>query len=160
MPRHDYRCPSCAGQLRDIVRSIGVGAQADPPLCPECQLPMEWIPSVGRMDAYEPFQEFDQVIDQRGTTVHIDSLRKLRQVEKAAEQRAKDGTGQPLVWRDYSQDHSNQDVHTLLPFPDQSVRKTTHRGEPFTKRVGDEVARDHDYPDLDQVQAVRASLKE
>jgi len=51
--------------------------------------------------------------DGRNRPVQIDSLHKLRQVEREAEQMARNGDGQPLVWRRYAQDGSNRDVPTL-----------------------------------------------
>ncbi len=51
--------------------------------------------------------------DGRGHRVQVDSLHKLRQVEREAEQAFKNGEGQPMVFRRWSQDPSNRDQPTL-----------------------------------------------
>ena len=51
--------------------------------------------------------------DGRGTPVHIDSLHKLRQVERESEVHARNGEGQPMVFRRWAQDGSNHDQPTL-----------------------------------------------
>lgn len=51
--------------------------------------------------------------DGRGTPVHIDSLRKLRQVERESEVHTRNGEGQPMVFRRWAQDGSNRDQPTL-----------------------------------------------
>ena len=66
------------------------------------------------MDAYEPFQEFE-VRDGQNHLVTVDSLAKLRKIERESEQQYRNGEGQPLVWRRYSQDPSNHDVSALHP---------------------------------------------
>lgn len=81
---------------------------------------MSWVPQVSRMDAGSgpSFTAFDQEILQPDGThkrVHISSLHQLRQVETDSMTRARNGEGQPLCWRDYSQNRSNQQVHTLMP---------------------------------------------
>ena len=116
MPLHDYRCPACARIARDVYRAVTVGAAGDPPTCILCDRLMVWIPQVGAIDAKEPFQQF-QVYDGRNRPVTIDSLRQLRRVEAESERMARNGEGQPMVWRHYSQDASNADVHTLARDP-------------------------------------------
>ena len=110
MALHNYVCPACAHVLEDVNVPCSIGAQAGAPECPEDGRRMEWIPQIGRVDAYEPFHEFD-VKDGRGQTIHIDSLRKLRQVERESEAMARNGEGQPMVWRQYSQSRSNRDAN-------------------------------------------------
>ncbi len=109
---HDYVCDRCGHALTDVYRPVSVRASDDRPKCPHCCRLMDWIPQVGRMDAYEPNAEFDHVLKD-GTTVHIDSLAKLRAVERDSEQRARNGEGEQLRWRDYSQDKSNTDAHSF-----------------------------------------------
>lgn len=127
MPLHDYVCRTCQIVQADVYRSIDQGAQGTPPVCPRCDQPMRWIPQVGRMDAGSgsSFTAFDtDVLQPDGShrTVHIDSLRKLRQVERETEIAARNGEGQPLRWRDYSQDRSNADVNLFGPDPAQQAR--------------------------------------
>lgn len=148
MALHDYQCPVCGHIKRDVNVPISVGAQKGAPLCPHrCQryehlgpywVYMEWIPQVGRIDALESFQEFT-VEGPRGEPIRIDSLRKLRQVERLSEQGERNGEGTKMVWRDYSQDASNKDRHALTnQTPDQmadprgaqpSIRSALRKGK-------------------------------
>ena len=112
MALHDFWCQVCGQLLVDVNVPISIGATAGAPL--HCGRPAAWIPQVGRMDAYEPFQEFE-ARDGQNRPVLVDSLHKLRQVERASEQDYRNGEGQPLVWRSYSNDRSNRDVHALAP---------------------------------------------
>jgi hypothetical protein len=79
---------------------------------------MTWIPAAPGMHYGDvkgaAFRSFDTT-DGRGRPVHIDSLRKLRRVERESEQMYRDGVGQPMVFRRYAQDASNRDQHTLHP---------------------------------------------
>src|SRR5262245_3582637 len=109
---HDFFCGTCGQVLVDVNVPIAIGAVKGAPL--HCGQVTSWIPQVGRMDAYEPFQEFE-CRDGRNNPVVVDSLHKLRQIERDSEQRYRDGEGQPLVWRHYSNDRSNRDVHALHP---------------------------------------------
>jgi hypothetical protein len=121
---------------RDVYRSIVDGATLHPPSCPKCAHdPMAWIPAVGSMDAYEPFQAFETT-DGRGNPVTITSLRKLRQVERESEQAERNGEGQRMVWRQYSQDPSNRHSHTLMPSdPTPKITGKTRRGEPLVREI-------------------------
>lgn len=129
MALHDFWCQVCGEVLLDVNVPIDIGAMKGAPL--HCDRPAAWIPQVGRMDAYEPFQRFE-ARDGQNTRVTIDSLAKLRQVERESEQQYRNGEGQPLVWRHYSNDRSNRDVHALHP--------TWHGGEApdpaFVKKHG------------------------
>lgn len=108
MPRNDFACPSC-GKVEEHTYPVVECAKR--PICLSCFHLMEWLPPHVRMDAYEPFQEF--TVHHGGRPVLVDSLSKLRAVERESEVMARNGEGQPLVWRAYSQDRSNNDVHTL-----------------------------------------------
>ena len=112
MALHDFYCQVCGQVLVDVNVPIAIGAAAGAP--EHCGRPTSWIPQVGRMDAYEPFQEFE-TYDGQNRKVTVDSLHKLRQIEQQSEADARNGDGQPMVWRRYSQDHSNRDVNTLAP---------------------------------------------
>ena len=117
MPLHDYRCPVDGTILRDQWRTAKEGAEADLPLCQLCLTSgstqyMRPVPAVGAMDAKEPFQRFT-TYDGQNRPVVIDSLKKLREVEKQSEQQFRDGTGQPVVFRAYSNEPSNMDQSAL-----------------------------------------------
>jgi hypothetical protein len=117
---HDYWCTACGQVLVDINIPIDLGAVRGAPR--HCDRPMSWIPQVGRMDASAGpgFQAFT-ARDGQNKEVVVDSLHKLRTIERESEQQYHDGAGQPLVWRAYSNDRSNRDVHALHP--------TWHGGE-------------------------------
>lgn len=123
MALHDYWCAVCGQLTPDVYRSVEVGAQADPPL--HCGKPMAWIPGIGRMDAScgPGFQAFD-TYDGRNQKVRIDSLHKLRQVEREAEQASRNGEGQPMIFRRWAQDGSNRDQPTLSRSYDGSEQAT------------------------------------
>lgn len=126
MPHHDLVCLVCLAErpntylpLRQLAVPEDHGGYlvrqtVDFPIC--CGVPMAYdLPHVV-MDAKEPFQEFEVEVPQPDGThkaVLVDSLRKMRQIEHETEGRAKNGEGQPMIWRDYSQDQSNFDKHTL-----------------------------------------------
>jgi hypothetical protein len=112
MALHDFFCNVCGQLLVDVNIPIDLGAIRGAP--EHCGKPCIWIPQVGRMDAYEPFQEFE-ARDGQNQPVLVDSLAKLRKIERESEQQYRNGEGQPLVWRRYSNDHSNRDVHALHP---------------------------------------------
>jgi len=109
---HDFWCPRCGQVLVDVNVPVAIGAVKGAP--EHCGRTSIWIPQVGRMDAYEPFQEFE-TRDGANNPVVVDSLHKLRQIERESEQQYRNGEGQPLVWRHYSNDKSNRDVHALHP---------------------------------------------
>lgn len=117
MALHDYRCDACCSTLVDYYVPMQVGATVGAPNCPICDQPMHWIPAVGRMDANTGMKAFTIEETVRGQTVRteISNLSDLRRVEREHEQLARNGEGRPLIWRDYSNDRSNGDVHTLVP---------------------------------------------
>lgn len=112
MALHDFYCSWCGQVLVDVNIPIALGAVQGAP--EHCGRTATWIPQVGRMDAYEPFQEFT-VRDGQNREVTVESLRQLRTIERESEQQYRNGEGQPLVWRAYANDRSNKDVHALHP---------------------------------------------
>ena len=114
MALHDFFCGTCGQLLVDINVPIALGAIRGAPL--HCDRPMSWIPQVGRMDAANGpgFTAFE-TRDGQNRPVVVDTLAKLRAVERESEQHYRNGEGQPLVWRRYSNDPSNRDVHALHP---------------------------------------------
>lgn len=126
MPVLDLACTVCGLVLRDTylplyqlpeprrVDGYTVRQDFDRPL--HCGQVMTIIPPRVTVDALEPMQEFAVTVEdgKGGWKVEtIDSLTKLRRVEAESETRARNGEGRPMVWRDYSNDRSNKDVHTL-----------------------------------------------
>jgi len=115
MPLHDFYCPICNAVHPDVYVPVAIGAAAGAPPC-DCGRTMIPIPAAPALHYGDvkgaAFKAFNTT-DGRGQPVRIDSLQKLRQVEKESEQMARDGVGQPMVWRRYAQGKSNQDQPTL-----------------------------------------------
>lgn len=144
MPLHDFWCPTCGQVLLDQYVPVAIGATAGAPThCGQPTMPIPAAPALhyGSVKT-AAFQAFDTT-DGRGNPVHIDSLRKLRQVEREAEQAYRNGEGQPMVFRRFSQDPSNRDQPTLS--------KTYNGGEQPTKeaahRFGSTLRKSVDAPD-------------
>jgi hypothetical protein len=142
MALHDFWCQVCGQVLTDVNVPIDLGARAGAP--EHCGQKTAWIPAVGRMDAYEPFQEF-VARDGANREVVVDSLRTLRKVERESEQLARNGEGQPVAWRRYSQDKSNWDVHTLQPHFDYGEKPNPEAVKKFGLRRLGTVEPDHSY---------------
>jgi len=123
VPLHDFHCAACGLILQDQYRSIEVGGQGYLPRCQRCGEIMEWIIPVVAMDvggvkgaAFKAFTIHRQVPTREGlmqVEEQIDSVHKLRQIEKDSEQRYRDGEGEPLRFRGYNQDASNKDVNSF-----------------------------------------------
>jgi hypothetical protein len=114
MALHDMYCSRCGQVLTDIHVPVAIGATAGAP--DHCGVKMTPIPGIGSMDIgavkTAGFRGFDTT-DGRGNPVRVDSLHKLRQVERESEQAYRNGEGQPMVWRRWAQDGSNADQPTL-----------------------------------------------
>ena len=100
MALHDFWCRVCGQVLRDVNVPVAIGANAGAP--DHCGQSTAWIPGATAMDVggvkTAGFRAFDTT-DGRGEPVHIDSLRKLRQVKRESEVHARNGEGQPMVFR-------------------------------------------------------------
>jgi hypothetical protein len=107
---------------------------------------MAWLPGTTAMDVggvkTAGFRAFETT-DGRGDPVQIDSLRKLRQVERESEVHTRNGEGQPLIFRRWAQGDSNKDQPTLS--------KDYRGGEQPTKaaahRFGSTLKRSTEVPD-------------
>lgn len=123
MPWADYECPGCPGLIRNHRFSAALGAKASAPLCPVCEIYMEPIPAIGRMDvggvkgaSFQAFEISRLVPSRHGMveqTERIDSVHKLRAVERDSEQRYRDGEGEPVRFRAWNQDRSNLSVSSF-----------------------------------------------
>jgi hypothetical protein len=111
---HDFWCQVCGEVFLDVNVPVEVGATRGAPV--HCDRPAAWLPQVGRMDAGNGpgFRGF-KAYDGQNRPVEVTSLRQLRAIERESEQDSKDGRGQPIVWRRYSQDRSNRHTHALAP---------------------------------------------
>lgn len=121
MALHDFQC-ACGALRRDVNVPIAVGAGKAVVLCTACGVRMDWVPAIGRMDAGSGpgFKDFD-CYDGRNQPVHVSSLAQLRAIEKESEQLHRNGEGQQMVWRDYSNDRSQTHKHTLMENPETPV---------------------------------------
>lgn len=125
MPQQHYRCPNC-GTIDLITYTVADTTGPDwPPTCttPECfdvrmeMFPMQMLTDL-RTDGegekqFQKFGVWREVPTKQGRTQvyeEIDSLHKLRQIEKDSEQRYRDGEGEPLRFRMAAQNRSNKDV--------------------------------------------------
>lgn len=110
MALHDY--VHCTTVVVDQVRTAAEGPYANPPRCPECGQPMEWLPGTTAMDVGgvkgAAFRAFD-TFDAQNRPVRVTNLRDLRRLERESEQAYRNGEGQPLNFRAWSQDRSNRD---------------------------------------------------
>ncbi len=127
MPLHDFYCAVCGIVRLDIYVSVQTKASDGAPSCPGCTQPMTWIAAAPAVHygsvKTAAFKAFDTT-DGRGNKVHIDSLRKLRQVERESEQAFKNGEGQPMVFRAWSQSRGNRLDSALHPSYDGSEQPT------------------------------------
>lgn len=118
MPLHDFYCPRCNAILPDRYVPVAERASdaAAAARCETCGGALVWIPAAPAVHYGSvktcAFKAFDTT-DGYGRPVHIDSLQKLRRVEREAEQAFRNGEGQPMIWRHYAQDKSNRDQPTL-----------------------------------------------
>jgi hypothetical protein len=136
MAWHDFWCQLCGQVLVNVDVPAAIGARLGAPL--HCGQPTSWLPAVGRMDASSGpgFEAFD-AYDGQNRPVRVDSLKKLRDIERQSEVDARNGLGQPIVWRRFSQDRSNHDVHSLAP--------TFHQERPdpaYVKKFAPAIKRD------------------
>lgn len=89
-----------------------------------CATPMAYRPPRVVMDAKEPFQRFDVQVRQRDDTyktVSVDSVAKMRTLERESEQCARNGEGEAIRFRMWSQNASNGDVNAFGPDPSQPL---------------------------------------
>jgi hypothetical protein len=103
---------------------------------------MNYIPMIGAIDAKEPFQRFE-TFDGQNRPVVVDSLKKLRQIEKESEQQYRNGEGQPIVFRKWSNDNSNKDQSALHKNWDGGEQPT----DDAKRRFGSSLKKSVDAPD-------------
>ena len=104
MPIHDYSCDTCKTEVRDHYLPR---LNSTTPICSACNTPMvrEWTTN----RTHRIFQVFDFTLDS-GKVISIDSLAKLRKVEKSTTDAYHRGEPvRPFIFRHYSQDPTNKD---------------------------------------------------
>ncbi len=150
MALHDFECPACGHLLRDYNVPIALGAVKGAPMCPGTwhdEVRMDWIPQIGRVDALGPMQEFE-IYDGRGQRVVVESLRQMRRIERESEQHARNGEGQRMAWRAYSNDDSNRHDHLFTKDTSRAMDHDLHEtqdrevgfaGHPVRTRAGESI---------------------
>jgi hypothetical protein len=138
----------------NVMVPAAIGQKAGAPL--HCGVPATPIPGIGRMDygavKGAGFKSF-HTTDARGNPVFIDSTHKLRQVERESEVAARNGEGQPMVWRRWSQDQSNLDQPTLSKNyygGDAPTAEAKHRFGSTLRKSGTDAEGQLTNPDLDR----------
>lgn len=137
MALHDFHCAGCDLDILDVNVPIALGARAAEVRCPQCDQPAEWVPQVGRMDNYDVNGSFTTTVRQPDGSykpVTVSGLSGIRKLERETEQAYRNGEGQPMRWRAYSQDRGNQYENSFGPDPSQKPTRTTVRGEKLTVR--------------------------
>lgn len=159
--RHDFQCPLCAGLLLDHVGATPVTDPSRNPKCPYHIWPfggvrMDWIPQA-KFSGFSDGQSSGGRADPTKVTIPVEdpgsptgfrmetisSLADIRRLERESGQRERNGEGRQMVWRDYSQDSTHRDVHTLGADPSRAPAKTLTSGAPVTVRRGSAVTAQH-----------------
>lgn len=164
---HDLRCTVCGYIHEDVDIPVAVGARfycqvhrcaqvittySDDGAWPVCRGPLEPVPAAhfsGFNDSGAgSFAKFTtQVEDPRSPSgwreITVGSLADIRREERESEQRARNGEGQQLIWRDYSQSASNRDKHTMMDDPSMKAPKFYSNGTPVRVRRGAPVIAEH-----------------
>lgn len=151
MPINDYVCPGCGVIEMNVYQKLIrlpepqvlngylTTTHLAPRVCPTCSKPgilqfMQVIPPRVAIDlAFAPFDTEVRQPDGTYRTVRVSTLNDIRRIERESEARARNGEGEALRWRDYSQDRSNADVHTFGAAPDAAPSEAAKRR--FAKTV-------------------------
>ena len=102
MPLHDFWCQECGTVYPDVYVPVRTRATDGAPACRTCHRKLAWVAAAPAVHygsvKTAAFKAFDTT-DGYGNPVHIDSLQKLRRIEKESEQAYRNGEGQPMVFR-------------------------------------------------------------
>lgn len=154
MASQHYWCPNCQ-TLELVTYTLSELTQRKlagdwPPLCstPECfEVRLEFAPQQMRTDlrtdggtdaSFQKFGVWRDVPTKEGRKQvyeEIDSLHKLRAIERDSEQRYRNGEGEPLRFRMAAQNRSNKDVG-LFGKEGQIGGQSYDSGSAPTKRMG------------------------
>ena len=104
MPVQTWICPNCECVIPDQYHPSSKAILA----CPNCSLVMERSWQRDSRPLFRPFTANDGTGDRTFT-----SLGDVRRYERETERKANGHEGQRIVFREYSQDHTNRDVTTL-----------------------------------------------
>lgn len=134
MPLHDFFCPTCTAVIVDVYVPVQTAAPDALIYCRTCGARLSWIPAAPAVHYGSvktcAFKAFDTT-DGYGQPVHIDSLAKLRKVEKESEQAYRNGEGQPMVFRAWSQQSNgnklDSPLHKSMDGSEQPTPDAKHR---------------------------------
>ena len=101
--------------------------------CPDCvdldgqAYRLDWIPQIGRMDcasgpSFKAFQMQQRQPDGSYREITLSSVADLRRVERESEQAHRNGEGEAIRFRAWSQDRGN-DANSFGEAPDAQVRR-------------------------------------
>lgn len=116
MPLHDYACRWCGRILRDVYRPVDQRATDVPPHCPNisCGADMEWIPAAPAVDLqFTPLTLQRKQPDGSYREETVSSVAQMRRIERESEVAARNGEGEQVRFRMWSQDRSNGDTNTF-----------------------------------------------
>ena len=155
MARHDLVCRRCFTVSEvNIAATVGARLHCREHTCSRCGGELEPLPAI-RLSLFGDGSPRAGSSDFTKSTVQVEtpdggfrevavsSLRDIRRLERESEQAEKDGWGRRMCWRDYSNDASNSDVHTLGKDPSMRPAKTFTNGQPVLVRKGDPVTSEH-----------------
>jgi len=104
VPVHTWVCPNCGCIIPDQYHPASRALLG----CPNCSLVMERSWARDSRPLFRPFTANDGTGDRT-----FSSIESVRRYERETERRADGREGQRIVFREYSQDHTNRDVNTL-----------------------------------------------
>jgi hypothetical protein len=116
---------------------------------------MQWLPAMtislfsdAATEGGSSFAKFTLPVEDPGSPTGfrdetVASLADIRRLERESLQREANGEGRRMIWRDYSQDATNRDVHTIAPDPSMKAPKHYANGTPVKIRRGAPVVADH-----------------
>ena len=125
MPVQTWICPNCSCQIADQYHPSSSAILA----CPNCSLVMDRSWARDSRPLFRSFTSNDGTGDRT-----FSSLESVRRYERETERKANGRDGQRIVFREYSQDHTNRDVNTLAkegfqqhkPTKKSNVRRRPH----------------------------------
>lgn len=139
MPRHDFHCPTC-GAVREVYLPITQRATEAEVYCDHptdhrqvralglLNRRMQWVvPRTVGFDCASgsTFKSFDfqqRQPDGSYRTVTVSSVKQMRDLERSSEQAARNGEGEAIRFRAWSQNDSNGDTNSFGPDPSVQAR--------------------------------------
>jgi hypothetical protein len=131
MPINRYRCAACGVEADHAISVAQLDLGARPAHCGHL---MEWVPQAAHHDLFpESFE-----VDVGHGPQRVRTLSELRQIESDSLRRVAAGEpgAQPLIFRDFSQNHSNRDANVFgsVAPPTSAFSTRDRHGRPFFRR--------------------------